>query len=500
MNGHKSHLLSGRALASSALWSLSAQALPAIVGVITIPFIVQGLGVERFGVLTLAWMVIGYFGLLDLGLGRAVTKLAAEFLVSAERAHVDRLVWTAWYLMLGLGIAGALGLTAMAPWLVRTAVKVPVALQRETLLSFYLLAASIPIVVLTTGFRGVLEAAQHFRLTSFIKIPMGVLTFITPLLVMRFTPNLAAIVLSLIVVRTLGAIAYAVMCQRAAHISPTPPPIDRASARTLLGLGAWMTVSNVVSPLMMSVDRFFVGAFLSVAAVAYYATPFEAVTKLLIIPSAIAAVLFPAFSTASVVDRARMVKLFRLGVRAVFLAMYPIAFVVITFAPELLRIWLGSTFATESTDALRWLAAGVLMNSLAALPFALLQGIGRSETTAKIHFAEAPIYFALMIWLVLQYGITGAAIAWCARTTLDMALLSWYARGDLRSGASGWARDIAIFAGLISVLAVSLFLQTPLQKVALTSILLTTLALVAWRWAAARGERGVIARILERPH
>src|SRR2546422_306403 len=72
-----------------------------------------------------------------------------------------------------------------------------------------------------------------------------------------------------------------------------------------------------------------------------------------------AAVLFPAFSTASVINRERMVELFRTGLWVLFVTIYPIAFVVVTFAPELLRFWLGNAFALQSTDALRWLAVGV---------------------------------------------------------------------------------------------------------------------------------------------
>ncbi len=503
MNLDESRLLSGRLLASSAVWSLAAQALPAIVGVVTIPFIVRGLGVERFGVLTLAWMVIGYFSLFDLGLGRAVTKMAAEFLASTKPSNVDGLVWTAWYLMLGLGIGGTIALSIATPWLVTTAVKIPVALQRESRQAFYLLACAIPIVVLTTGFRGVLEAAQRFRLTSFVKIPMGALTFAVPLLVLTFTRNLAIIVLTLITVRLLGAVVYALMCHRVVHVSATPTLFDRATAKTLLRLGAWMTVSNVVSPLMMSVDRFFVGGIVSVAAVAYYATPFEAVTKLLIIPSAIAAVLFPAFSTASVINRERMVELFRTGLWVLFLTIYPIAFVVVTFAPELLRFWLGSAFALQSTDALRWLAVGVLMNSLASMPFALLQGVGRSDTTAKIHLVEAAPYLLLMVWLIHRYGITGAAIAWTARTTLDLALLYWqtgqfyWQTGQrLVAAKAGWFRNIAIFVLLTPALALGVFVRSPLQKLLLTSILLVLFAVSAW--ATAEGRRARIAPVPER--
>jgi len=495
MSDHRSGLLSGRILAASAVWSLAAQAIPAVVGIVAIPFIIRGLGVERFGVLALAWMVIGYFGLFDLGLGRAVTKLAAELLASAERSQLDRLVWTAWYLMLALGVAGAVTLTVITPWLVRTAINVPQQLQGETLHAFYLLAGSIPIVVLTAGFRGLLEANQQFGLTSLVKIPMGALTFIAPLLVLPFTPNLAVIVLTLIGVRLAGAIAYAVMSHGTVHRHGNPTPIDRGAARTLLRFGAWMTVSNVVSPLMVSVDRFFVAAFLSVAAVAYYATPFEAVTRLLIIPSAITAVLFPAFSTASVINRARIVELFRAGIWFVFLCMYPIVFIVITFAPELLRAWLGSSFAAQSSDVLRWLALGVLMNSFASLPFALLQGVGRSDTTAKIHLAEAPLYLVLMVWLIREHGINGAAVAWCVRTTLDMFLLYWFAGRQLRNMERDWLRDTRFLAALTPAVGTGLLFHSLLPRVFVTSILVILFAVLAWRRTRAYRRRAWFGRV-----
>ena len=494
MNPYGPRLLSGRVLAASAAWSLTAQVIPAMAGIITIPFIIRSLGVERFGVLTLAWMVIGYFGLFDLGLGRAVTKFAAELLASPRDARMNGLVWTTWYLMLAIGLVGAAVLTTITRWLVTSAIKVPPDLRPETLQAFYLLAWSIPIIVLTTGFRGLLEAAQRFKLTSLVKIPTGVLMFVAPLVVLLFTRNLAIIVFTLIALRLFGAITYAVMCHKAVHHHGTPTPIDRSAARTLLGFGAWMTVSNVVSPLLASADRFIVGAFLSITAVAYYATPFDAVTRLSIIPNALTAVLFPAFSTAFMSDRARMVALFRAGIWAILLSMYPIAFVVVTFAPELLRLWLGPDFALQSTGVLRWLAVGVLMNSFALLPFALLQGIGRSDTTAKIHLAETPFYLVAVVWLIHEHGITGAAIAWCGRTTVDMWLLYWYADRHLERAAAGWLPDLALLAALTPALGLGLLLQSPLQKAALASILVILFASFAWRRIVTGG--GAIAELL----
>ena len=65
-----------------------------------------------------------------------------------------------------------------------------------------------------------------------------------------------------------------------------------------------MTVSNVLGPLMVTFDRFLIGSIISIAAVAYYSIPYEVVTKLWLISSALIGVLFPAFSATNSVDRA----------------------------------------------------------------------------------------------------------------------------------------------------------------------------------------------------
>ena len=48
--------------------------LPTLAGVVAIPRLVHSLGVDRFGLLSLAWIIVGYFSLFDMGMGRALTK------------------------------------------------------------------------------------------------------------------------------------------------------------------------------------------------------------------------------------------------------------------------------------------------------------------------------------------------------------------------------------------------------------------------------------------
>ena len=184
-----------------------------------------------------------------------------------------------------------------------------------------------------------------------------------------------------------------------------------------------MTVTNIVGPLMVYLDRFLIGALISVTAVAYYATPYEVITKLRLIPAALVGVLFPAFSMTMVQDQARTARLFGRGVNYVFFALFPLVLTIVTLAHEGMVLWLGVEFADNSTFVLQWLAVGVFINSIAQISFSLVQGAGRPDLTAKMHLIELPFYLLILWWLLVVYGIKGAAIAWVLRAGIDTLIL-----------------------------------------------------------------------------
>ena len=125
--------ISSASLSRNVLWNFAGQAAPLFAAVFSIPLLIRGMGVDRFGLLTLAWMVIGYFSLFDFGLGRALIKLVSEKLAEGRSAQIPELIWTALFLMTGLGIAGAVLMFALSGWLVTSMLKIPVALHGEAL-------------------------------------------------------------------------------------------------------------------------------------------------------------------------------------------------------------------------------------------------------------------------------------------------------------------------------------------------------------------------------
>jgi O-antigen/teichoic acid export membrane protein len=390
--------------------------------------LIDGLGTDRFGVLMLAWMVIGYFSLFDMGLGRAMTKLIAEKLGSGNENEIPALAGTGLFMMSVLGLSGTIAAAALTPWLVHSALNIAPVLQVETNRAFFLLAVSIPIVISTAGIRGILEAYQHFGIINMLRVPMGLFTFIGPLIVISFSKSLVTVVAVLVAGRALSWALHLFVCLRFIPVLRLGMKIKRSLIFPLLSFGGWMTISNIIGPLMVYFDRFLIGALVSMAAVAYYTTPYEVVTKLWFIPGALVFVLYPAFSTIVGNDPIRTARLFTRGINYVLMALFPLILITITLSHEGLALWIGSEFADKSTQVLRWIALGVFINSLGQIPYAFLQGAGRPDITAKLHLLELLLYLPTVWLMIVAYGIKGAAVAWTVRAVVDTFILFGIAR------------------------------------------------------------------------
>jgi O-antigen/teichoic acid export membrane protein len=241
--------------------------------------------------------------------------------------------------------------------------------------------------------------------------------------VLPFSKSVALVVAVLAFVRLIACLALAAISFRLNPGLLSKITVRLHVARSLVHFGGWMTVTNIVSPLMVSLDRLLLGSLISMSAVAYYATPSEIVNRLFVLPTAIVGVLFPAFASGFVQDKAKTGLLYARGVKYVLLSLFPPLLLMVVFARPGLTLWLGSDFAVHSARVLQWLALGVLLNSLAQVPFALIQGAGRPDITGKLHLAELPAYAAILYPMIRLYGIEGAAMAWTLRAAVDMLAL-----------------------------------------------------------------------------
>lgn len=410
-------------LIKNTLINLFGYGSPLIVALFSIPKIIDGLGTDRFGVLTIAWVFIGYFGLLDLGLGRALTMVVSERLGARQNSEIPSIIWTALLAMMLVSITISIVVLLCCHWMIYDILKIPHTLRGEAFWAFIVLTLFIPIVVLSIGFRGILEAYQRFDLVNIIRIPHGIFSFAAPLAVIPFSVNLIIIIAVLCFGRIIVSICQFILCRKIIPDLNSKFSIQYEKFCMLMKIGGWMTVTNVVSPMLVYMDRLFIGAILSVSAVAYYATPSEVITKLSLLSGALMSVLFPAISATFQIDRQRSALLLQRGIKYIFLCLFPIIACLVTFAPEGLAFWLNADFLKNSTMVTRILAIGIFFSCLGQVPYAFIQGAGRPDLTAKLHLIEIIPYIVFLIVSIKYAGIVGAAMVWATRYLIDTATM-----------------------------------------------------------------------------
>lgn len=413
-----------RRMARHTIWNLIGMTLPMVIAVFAIPALDRGLGRERFGALGLVWMLVGYFNLFDMGLGRALTKLMAERIARHEDEEMPGLFWTSIWLMLALGIVAGVVLYALAPAFAYCWLKIDPGFQREAMQAFRVTAFGMPIVVATVGLVGVLEACHRFGLLNIIRVPMGSLTFLVPLLVLPFSKSLVPVAAVLIGGKMVECVVYFGACLRAIPSLRHSLAWQAREIGPLFTFGGWMTVSNTIVPVLTHIDRFLIGAVQSMTAVTFFMVPAEVIVKLLIVPRAWVSVLFPNMvASFSGKGLAPVVHLDR-GFKFLGLVMFLPALVLVAFAPEGLGVWLGDDYVVNSTLVVRLLTIGVFLHGLARVPWFQVQAAGRPKLAACLHAVELPLHLAVAIPLIRQYGIRGAAIAWLLRVAYDLVVLT----------------------------------------------------------------------------
>jgi O-antigen/teichoic acid export membrane protein len=413
--------------ARNTAWNLLGMCAPMVVALFAIPLLVEGMGKDRFGLLTLIWMLVGYLGVFDLGLGRALTQTVAQRLGEGRLIEVAGVFWHAIGIMSGLGALGGLVVWNMAPWLAHGLLNIEPALQSETVRSFRAVALGLPVLISVTGLVGTLEAFQKFKLVNVVRIPTGIFTFVGPLLVLPYSSRLSDVVLVLLLGRLAEWIFFFVCCLGNIPGAFSPIPHGQRNLGGLFRFGSWMTVTNLVSPLLMHVDRFLIGSLRTASDVAFFATPAEIVIKLLILPRAWISVLFPSFAGGYRQRPVETAELFSRSCRYLLFALFPIVAGVVTLAPEFLHLWLGEDFARGSAPVMRLLTIGVFLHSLAFVPMSLLQAAARPDYAAKLNLIELPLYVVVSSTLIYFFGIVGAGAAWLVRAGVDVYFGSRFA-------------------------------------------------------------------------
>ena len=471
-------------VARNSIWNLVGSGLPLLIGIAIIPALLTMMGLERFGLLTLVWATIGYFSLFDLGIGRATTKYVSEYWSLGDIRNTVLVAKTALFLLAVLGLILSIIVYLFAPFMSELLVLSEGFNKKELINTLYIVAITLPVVLMTSGIRGVLEGKQKFKIINLIKIPASLSMFVIPFVFLFFTNRLDVITFGLFLSRVSFMLIYLVAARDSIFVSVVKNGDANIVLKKLLHYGGWIFLAVAFGTLMSMgyIDRVLIGHMLNVSEISYYATPLEIILRLLIVPAAIMAALFPFLSAKTHADSSTIS---RHAINIIGLLLLPLVIVSISIGSEILSIWISDEFSNKAIVVLQFMMIGLLFNAVAHIPYTILQAKDQAGITAIRHIIELPVYIPIVIICINYWGVNGAAFSWMIWAITDMFFLFWLVRWKTGENLLPENKMIILLLSLIILLILAVIISA-LSDIVLrifgTVVLLIPVTIIAWKY------------------
>lgn len=403
-----------------ASYNLIGSVIPIVLSLVTVPIYLKLVGPDRYGVLAIAWLLLGYFGLFDLGLGRATSFRIASLREAAPEARAATF-WSALCVNAGMGLIGGVVLWFAAGYFFEHVLKVAETLRPEVLASVPMLAAAVPIATITGVLTGAMQGREKFLETNIISVTSTALFQLLPLAVAALHgPDLPLLLIAAVSARLLAILFLGYRCH-SELLHRVRPRFHPEEIPLLLKFGGWVNLTSIIGPVLVIVDRFAIGAVLGTTALAIYTVPFQLAQRIAIVPGALVNALFPRMTASAPDVRDSMGRKATLTLACV---VSPTVLFGVLILEPFLHLWVGADIATQASPVGRVLFVAFWANGFALVPFIFLQSSGRPDLPPKMHLLEIPIYLTGLYLGMTYFGLIGCAVVFCGRCILDYGLLS----------------------------------------------------------------------------
>lgn len=381
-----------------------------VLPLVTSPYIVHKLGVEAFGVLSLATAIVGYLAVLDLGMGTATIKYIADYYAVRDFPSISKVIGTSIVIYSGLGFVGTVLIAGLADLVVTRVLQVPSGLVSVTLFVFYVSSVGFLLNMPLTVFSAIPSALQRFDILVRQNIAFGTASILGQVLLLALGYSLKALVCLNVIIGVIGILVFVLISRRLLPGVSFWPTFDGPTAKRILSFSALKVVSVLSGQIVFQLDKLLVGVFLPLASVSYYVVPLSLAQRMHgVIPNVTTAV-FPAISEFRT-DRERLTDLYFRASKAVLFLVLPIAVALAVFAEKVLAFWMGAEFAVQGSVALQLMALAFLLSSLAAVPGVFAEALGRPGIPALFAAVSAILNLGLVLLFIPRWGISGPALA-----------------------------------------------------------------------------------------
>lgn len=456
------------------------------VAFVFMPLLVAHYGLTQYGLYLLAFSFTGYLGLLDFGVGTALTKLVAEKRAEAGIAAIGDLIsiGLAYYCVVGVAACGVLLIFARLSGAIFHLAPAD-ALLLANLLTVGAIGALVAWPLMT--FPAVLAGLQRYDLNARVTLLTTALGAVATAAVLILDKSLIVLTVCLTLAGIVGGLTAAVLLWR--HASGARIGLGSASRATLRRVFSfsWVIFVTQVCGVLVyqQTDRIILGVFAGAASIALYEASSKLhtlVRQLAIVASTAAMPAASGFLAENATESLRT--LFLRGSKYVDAFVLPFVVTIVVLAYPLLRLWLGSAYAGQ-TVAVQLFVGYYVLNANTTVAGAILVGTGRLRFILWVSVLAALGNVALGVSLAPRLGVLGVILGTVVTSVMVFPVYMRYVLREVHVPFSVWLRQVVLptYPALLAPLIICLLAQRMGMVESLLGLAIVSATAVLTYWA-----------------
>ncbi len=459
----------------------------ALVMFAVVPFYINYLGIEAYGLIGFFITLQGVFLILDMGLSPTVSReiaragAAKSLRKSANFLHSVAIFY--WGVALFILLLFLLFSPLIANYWLDARQFDAQEVSKAVLLMGLVIACRFPHSI----YRGALIGAERLVLVNGINIVMVTISSFGAVLVLVY---LSSSIIAFFLWQALCGVALTFLMHRAAwktiHADSQGgqtrprPKFEKQALREVWRFTAGMTVVSLCGVVLLQLDKILISASLPL-------DDYGAYMVAVLVGSVFSAFFMPVFNviyprmTALVEarDTATLIRLYRNGTRVLGLVLFPLAMVLGLYSEPFVALWTGDVgLAAKVAPLILCLSVGFSINGVMHFPYALQLANGRTRIALYNSVTLMIVMVPLTLFLVAKFGLVGGAASWMIVQIIYLFLGCWLTHRTLLRGTGvkwlladvGIPLTIALIVGIFMKYLVSFSAADPYAALALAGI------------------------------
>lgn len=383
-----------------------------LLGIFTTPYIIHNLGSNFYGILSLVTVIIGYFSILDLGLGASVIKYISQYQAKMDKENLRKVINTALFAYIIIGLLGSLSIIIFTKFFLGKILHIPSEILPTALTVFYISSLGFFINMVLTVFNSIPSALQRMDITNSRNVIFGFINTFGVVLLLAFGQGIISVVIWNVLVSAAATIIFLSVILKLLPKISIRPGFDKEFFLILMRFGFFKFFSNISGQVVFQLDKLLIGIYYPISLVTFYAVPSVIVQKGLTIILNISNAVFPAMNASSSLnDNIRVRELYLRMTKFVVFLIFPLSAILFIYAESILLFWVGPEFAEKSSNVLKILALAYFVAALSAPGVVAADAFGKPQISAFFAGVSALINFIAAIIFIPRFGIEGAALA-----------------------------------------------------------------------------------------